>query len=116
VDVHSLLVAPEDRTYEVILRLRVLATERQVGTGRPDSVEFVAELSYGGLFDFTSISPDETDEVLLIECPQILYPFACAILADLSRDANFAPLALGPMDFAELWRERQTQTRREDQS
>jgi preprotein translocase subunit SecB len=106
-DVRSALFAPIDKTYEVILTLRVNARDRQMSPDHPRAVEFIAELSYGGLFSLATVSAEETEEVLSVECPHILYPFAGAILADLSRDANFAPITLGPVDFAELWQQRQ---------
>jgi preprotein translocase subunit SecB len=105
-DVRSSLIAAEDRTYEVILTVRIVARDTQLPHGADQSIEFVADLSYGGMFSLDAIATEDTDEVLSVECPHILYPFACAILADLSRDANFAPISLGPVDFEQLWRER----------
>lgn len=108
-DVRSTIIAPADRTYEVVLTVRIVASDRQLPRGAPRSVEFVADLSYGGLFSLAAVSAEDTEEVLSVDCPHILFPFAAAILADLSRDANFAPIALGSVDFAAMWQQRQVQ-------
>ena len=113
-DVLSFLAAPADRTYEVTLKVRIVARDRQVPPDLREAIEFVAEISYGGLFSLATVPAEETEEALSVDCPQILFPFACAILADLSRDANFAPIALGPVDFAEMWRQRQPQEMQEN--
>lgn len=113
-DVYSSLAASADRLYEVILKLRIVARDRQVPPELREAIEFVAELSYGGLFSLAAVPAEETQEVLSVECPQILFPFACSILADLSRDANFAPIALGPVDFAEMWNQRRPQETQEN--
>ena len=106
-DVQSAMIAAIDRTYEVILTVRVAGRDTQVPTAHPQSIEFIAEIRYGGLFSLSEIPSEDTEEALAVDCPHTLYPFACAILADLSRDSNFAPIALEPVDFASLWQGRQ---------
>ena len=43
--------------------------------------------------------------MLLIECPRILFPFARAIVADVTRDGGFPPLLIQPVDFAAMYRQ-----------
>ncbi len=43
--------------------------------------------------------------VLLIECPRILFPFARAIIAEVTRDGGFPPLLIQPVDFAAMYRQ-----------
>ena len=41
--------------------------------------------------------------MVLIECPRLLFPFARATLAQVTRDAGFPPLMLGTVDFAGMF-------------
>ena len=84
--------------YEVMLRFRARC---KVG----ETVAFIVELDYGGLF--TVRAPDEhLQPILLIECPRILFPFARYILADATRDGGFPPLLVGPVDFVGMFHQR----------
>ena len=94
---------PGDGAVEVTLKIHA---EGRGAAPAPGELEFIAELSYCGLFDLGAVPAEDVAEALAVECPQILYPFACAIFADLSRDANFAPIQLDAVDFAQLWRQR----------
>ena len=66
---------------------------------------FMAELTYGGLFTLQGIPEDSLHPVLLIECPRILFPFARAIIAEVTRDGGFPPLLIQPVDFAAMYRQ-----------
>jgi preprotein translocase subunit SecB len=101
-----------DQTHEVTLTLRVEATDPDATTdaATPSSVEYIAELSYAGLFTLDQVPADAVQEALLVECPHILYPFACNILADLTRDANFQPVALQAVDFMQIWQNKPAQS------
>ncbi|EPY03163.1 protein-export chaperone SecB [Magnetospirillum fulvum] len=84
--------------FEVVLRLRVEA--RTSGKAL-----FIVELDYAGLFAL-NLPEDQIAPYLLIECPRLLFPFARAIIADVTRDGGFPPLVLQPLDFVALYRTR----------
>lgn len=84
--------------YEVILRLKVEA--RVAGKAL-----FIVELDYAGLFAL-NLPEEQIGPYLLIECPRLLFPFARAIIADVTRDGGFPPLVLQPLDFVSLYRSR----------
>jgi len=52
----------------------------------------------------------------MIECPRLLFPFARRIIADCSRDGGYPPLMLEPIDFAQMYLQRRSQTPSEQQS
>jgi len=54
----------------------------------------------------TNTPPEEVAPVLMVEAPRLLFPFARAILADVTRDGGFTPLLLNPIDFAEIYARR----------
>ena len=44
-----------------------------------------------------------------MEVPRLIFPFARAIISDVTRDGGFPPVALQPIDFAALWQAKQEQ-------
>jgi len=110
-DVSARPVTRRDASHEVTLTLHVeaISAKAPAGGAVPPPVEFIAELSYAGLFSVDNIPADAVEEALQVECPHILYPFACNILADLTRDANFPPIQLQAVDFVQHWQNRSAQ-------
>lgn len=88
--------------FEVELKLRVTA---QNG----DKPVFLLELVYGGLFQIQNIPEDVVQQVLLIDAPHMLFPFARRIVADVVRDGGMPPLMIEPIDFAALYRAKAAQ-------
>lgn len=68
-----------------------------------DQVMFIVELVYAGLFQFSNVTQETIEPMLLIECPRILFPFARQILADATQNGGYPPMMLDPMDFAALY-------------
>lgn len=92
----------ESEHYEVELKLRVSAKGE-------DRALFLLELVYGGLFQLHAIPDEVRQQVLLIEAPHILFPFARRIVADVVRDGGMPPLMVEPIDFAALYRAKMAQ-------
>lgn len=93
VDVKAKNLAPP--AYEVVLSIKA---ECKIG----DSLAFILELSYGGVFTL-NIPEQHLRPILLIECPRLLFPFARQIVAMTTINGGFLPLMLGPVDFAGLY-------------
>ncbi len=85
-----------DNVYEVELKISAKAM-----TG--DSVAFVVDLLYAGLFGLANVPEEALEPFLIIEAPRIIFPFARRIIADSVRDGGFPPLMLDPIDFASLY-------------
>jgi len=98
VNVEVLAKAAQENLFEVTLHI---VAECKVG----DSVAFVCELAYAGLFTI-NVPREHLQPILLIECPRLLFPFARNIIADATRDGAFPPLMLSPVDFAAMYRNR----------
>lgn len=71
---------------------------------------FQIELVYAGLFQVVGVEQEDLEQVLMIECPRYLFPFARRLIADLSAEGGFPPLMLEPMDFAAIYLARKAQT------
>ena len=70
---------------------------------------FHVEVLYGGVFQISGVAQDQIEQVLLIECPRFLFPFARRIIADVTADGGFPPFLLDPIDFAGVYAARQAQ-------
>jgi preprotein translocase subunit SecB len=91
-----------DHLHEVILTMK--ATSKA-----GEKIGFIAELAYAGLFTVPALPEQQLRNLLLIECPRQLFPFARAVLSDMVRDGNFPPLLLAPIDFAGLYQQNAAQ-------
>lgn len=81
-----------DDVHEVVIKLDVSA--------RSDSgVQFMIELSYGGLFGLRNFPEEALGPFLLIEAPRLLFPFARQIISEATQNAGFPPLLLDGIDF-----------------
>ncbi len=112
-DVQVRRVQEGQNVFEVTLAIRAEARESQGanGNGSAEVAEsgvrvFLAELAYAGIFTLTNVPDNAVEPVLLVECPRLLFPFARAILADVTRDGGFPPVMLQPIDFVALWQSR----------
>ncbi len=64
---------------------------------------FIVELTYGGIITVNVADAETIKPILLIEAPRHLFPFARAIVANVTRDGGFPPLLINPLDFAGMY-------------
>ena len=94
VDVQA--VPLSDHVYEVSLTTSI--------TGRDETQTlFIIKLVYAGIFTFQGESDDNIQPALLIDCPQLLFPFARSIISGVTQNGGFPPLLLQPVNFAQLY-------------
>jgi preprotein translocase subunit SecB len=90
----------KERLYEVLLAMRVKASIKE-------KVAFLVELDFGGLATVgQNVPKSEIERLMLVEVPRFLFPFARAVISDVTRDGGFPPLLINPIDFEELYRSR----------
>lgn len=68
-----------------------------------DKTVFIVELTYGGIVTVNVEDAETIKPILLIEAPRHLFPFARAIVANITRDGGFPPLLINPLDFAGMY-------------
>lgn len=85
--------------YEVALKINAAAK-------KGGATSFLLELDFRGLFDVVGFPDNLLPQVLLVECPRLLFPFARRIAADAVRDGGFPALMIDPIDFLSLFRQR----------
>lgn len=86
----------QDALYEVTLHLSARAIA-------DNSILFLADLAYAGIFQLVNMPEDRVEPMLMIDGPFVLFPFARRIIADITRDGGFPPLMLDPIDFHALY-------------
>jgi len=96
IDLDAKKIAEE--AFEVTLKINADATAKEK--------LFICEITYAGIFSIKKIEGEMLEQVLLIYCPNLLFPFLRRIIANTTSDAGFAPLMLDPIDFAELYAKR----------
>lgn len=69
---------------------------------------FICELTYGALVTL-DVPPEHVEPILLVEIPQLLFPYARAIVSNVTREAGLPPLQINPIDFVGLYREKVAQ-------
>ena len=102
IDVQAIPQNQQEGVYEVILKLNARA-------GTQEHALFLVELQYAGLFQVRGASQSDTEAMLLIECPRLLFPFARRIVADLTQEGGFPALRIDPVDFTALYRQQRQQ-------
>ena len=64
---------------------------------------FVVETTYAGVFEIINVPRDQLEMVMMVECPRLMFPFIRQIVADATRNGNFPPLMLEPIDFMGIY-------------
>tara|TARA_Y100000052_G_scaffold27564_1_gene36510 strand:- start:53016 stop:53450 length:435 start_codon:yes stop_codon:yes gene_type:complete len=98
VDLQSAPVQNRERVFETALKL--------MGRAHLDNeTVFEVDLTYAGIFDLSGAHPDHVEPILMIDCPQLLFPFARRMIAELTREGGFPPLLIDPIDFNSLYQD-----------
>lgn len=90
----------EGELYESAIEFKATAANN-IGT------IYVLEAVYAGLFKIETIPEQALQPFLLISGPSMIFPFLRRLVADVTREGEFPPLLLDPIDFAGLFMRRQ---------
>jgi preprotein translocase subunit SecB len=72
---------------------------------RTETVLFNVELVYGGVFRVKNVPEVQLSQLLMIECPRLIFPFARQVLASVTQQGGFPPLMMEPVDFSAIYRQ-----------
>ena len=64
------------------------------------------ELSYAGVFRLVNIPREAGQQIIMVDCPHLLFPFARELIASAVSNSGFPPLLLGPINFYALFQQR----------
>lgn len=72
-----------------------------------DKVAFLVEAKQAGIFEVRNIPSEQLDALLGIGCPNIVYPYLRANMADIITRAGFPPVHLSEINFEVFYRQQQ---------
>lgn len=91
-----------DGVYEVC----VTAT---VQTKLQEKTVFLVEVKQAGIFEIRNIEQEQMSQIMGIACPQIVYPYLRANVADLIQRSGFPPVHLSEINFQAMYEQQRAQ-------
>jgi preprotein translocase subunit SecB len=88
--------------WECVLTLTVTATAS-------DKKVFLVEAAQAGLFVIRGVPETDMQQVLMIACPNVLFPYARETIADAVMRAGFPAVHLAPINFEALYQQQLAQ-------
>jgi len=93
----------DEGIYEVTLTVTVSAS---IGE---DRTLFLVEVAQGGIFQIRNVPETDLEAVMMIGCPNILFPYAREAVSDAVTRAGFQPVLLSPVNFEALYQAQRQQ-------
>ncbi len=103
IDVQANRLQQEQPVFEVVLSIKAEATEPAKETGSTGRAVFIAELAYAAVVTLSDTPENLFEQILLVEVPRLIFPYARNIISEVTRDGGFPPVVLQPIDFVGLW-------------
>ena len=97
----------DEGIFDVTLTVTVTAT-----LGENKTV-FLVEVQQAGIFQIRNIPEGELEPLLMIGCPNILFPYAREAVTDAVTRAGFQPVILAPVNFEALFQQNRQQAAQE---
>ncbi|MCV2420360.1 protein-export chaperone SecB [Paucibacter sp. DJ2R-2] len=102
VDINLALAA--EPVAEGIFEVAVTAT---VTTKVGDKTLFLIEAKQAGIFEIRNVPQEQTEGILGIVCPQMIYPYLRAVVSDVCTRAGFPPVLLTEVNFQAMFEAQQ---------
>jgi preprotein translocase subunit SecB len=96
VDLNTKSDRAADDIYEVLLTVTITAKLGQ-------ETAFLVEVQQAGLFLIKGVEGEQLRRVLMIMCPNILFPYARECVDSLTTRGSFPPIMLQPVNFEALY-------------
>ncbi|PHV10320.1 protein-export chaperone SecB [Chitinimonas sp. BJB300] len=97
----------DDGYFESVLTITVTA---RLG----EKTVFLVEATQGGIFQIRHIPAEDLEPILGMACPNILFPYVREVISDIVSRAGFPPVILAPINFEQLYMQRQNQAASQD--
>lgn len=91
---------------EGIYEISVMAT---VTTKVNNKTLFLVEAKQGGIFEIRNLPQEQLQPILGIACPQMVYPYLRASVADIITRAGFQPIHLSEVNFQAMYEAQRAQ-------
>lgn len=86
-----------------------VAVAATVTTKIKDRTVFLVEVKQAGIFEIRNVPAEQMQAVMGIACPQILYPYLRANVADVITRAGFPPVHLAEINFQAMYEQQQAE-------
>ena len=93
----------DEGIFEVALTVTVTAQLPE------DKTVFLVEVAQAGIFQIRNLPEGELEPVMMIGCPNILFPYAREAVSDAVTRAGFQPVLLSPVNFESLYQSQRQQ-------
>ena len=90
----------DENIFEVCITVTVTATQEE-------TTAFLVEIKQAGIFLMQNFKEDQHGQLLGSYCPNILFPFAREVIAELIAKGGFPQLLLNPVNFDALYQQHQ---------
>jgi preprotein translocase subunit SecB len=80
-----------------------------VTTKIKDKTVFLVEVKQAGIFEIRNVPAEQMQAIMGSACPQIVYPYLRANVADLITRAGFPPVHLAEINFQAMYEQQQAQ-------
>ena len=97
-----------DGVYEV-------AVSATVTTKIKDRTVFLVEVKQAGIFEIRNVPAEQMQAIMGTACPQIVYPYLRANVADVITRAGFPPVHLAEINFQAMYEQQQAQQAQQGQ-
>ncbi len=94
------LNAVTDKLAQDVFEVKLMIT---VTAKLAEKVAFLAEIHQAGIFTIARFPDEQLHRMLGSYCPNLLFPFAREVIADLITRGGFPPLYLAPINFDALY-------------
>lgn len=95
----------QDKMFELTITISARAIHEK-------TTVFLTDVAYSGVFEINAPEDANLEQIVLIDCAFLLFPFARRVIADITRDGGFPPLQLEPIDFYALYAQNRDSIRR----
>ena len=90
----------DENIFEVCITITVTATQEE-------TTAFLVEIKQAGIFLMQNFKDEQHGQLLGSYCPNILFPFAREVIAELIAKGGFPQLLLNPVNFDALYQQHQ---------
>jgi preprotein translocase subunit SecB len=80
-----------------------------VQTKLKEKTVFLVEVKQAGIFEIRHIADEQLSQIMGIACPQIVYPYLRANVADLIQRSGFPPVHLSEINFQAMYEQQRAQ-------
>ncbi|MFT3928854.1 MAG: protein-export chaperone SecB [Spongiibacteraceae bacterium] len=102
VDLNTAAERVEGDNFEVVLTITITA---KLG----EETAFLIEIHQAGIFHIKGLDGEQLRRVLMIVCPNILFPYAREAVDSLAIRGSFPPMSLQPVNFEAVYLQSQQQ-------